>query len=279
MALSKVSIFLFQIFAIMIMIDIAMRYILGPAPNMLSKKNAPKPPKENKYENPLKNVEIDTSLDEEDDFAEPQKKKNKKIKKEKKEKEDETEKEKEKEKEKKKKKKAKDDYDDDEEKQTITIIYDKRQYSKYFENLKNEVMGNFTSIDVLEKEYPLPSNKKFLSKFTFFSQIGINLLVIAGQSLKNKLTIIPSPVFDSIEKNKWFIMMGNILLHQWLGRNLSTTGAFEVYLNDKIIFSKLIKNKLPSERDIHKLIKKLNKKKRKKMKNEDDDDEDDQDDW
>jgi hypothetical protein len=69
------------------MIDIAMRYILGPAPNMLSKKNAPKPPKENKYENPLKNVEIDTSLDEEDDFAEPQKKKNKKIKKEKKEKE------------------------------------------------------------------------------------------------------------------------------------------------------------------------------------------------
>ena len=262
----------------MIMIDIAMRYILGPAPNMLSKKNAPKPPKENKYENPLKNVEIDTSLDEEDDFAEPQKKKNKKIKKEKKEKEEETEKEKEKEKEKKKKKKVKDDYDDDEEKQTITIIYDKRQYSKYFENLKNEVMGNFTSIDVEEKEYPLPSNKKFLSKFTFFSQIGINLLVIAGQSLKNKLTIIPSPVFDSIEKNKWFIMMGNILLHQWLGRNLSTTGAFEVYLNDKIIFSKLAKNKLPSERDIHKLIKKLNKKKGKKKKYEDDD-EDDQDDW
>ena len=139
-------------------------------------------------------------------------------------------------------------------------------------------MGNFTNIDVEEKEYPLPSNKKFLSKFTFFSQMGINLLVFAGQSLRNKLTIIPSPVFDGIEKNKWFIMIGNILLHQWLNKNLSTTGAFEIYLNDKIIFSKLVSNKLPSEKDIRKQIKKLNKKnKKKKKKHEDDDDDDDED--
>ena len=283
MALSKVSIFLFQIFAIMIMIDIAMRYILGPAPSMLTKKQQVKPQKENKYENPLKDVEIDTSLDEDDDFAEPQKQKKKKHKKEIKEKEEETEKEKEKSKEKetkKKKKKIKDDYDeDDEEKQVITIIYDKRQYSKYYENLKNEIMGNFTSIDVLEKEYPLPPNKKFLSKFTFFSQIGVYLLIWSGQSLKNKLTMIPPSVFDSIEKNKYFIMIGNIFLHQWLSRNLSTTGAFEVYLNDKIIFSKLSSNKLPSERDIRKQIKKMNKKYRRKKKKyiDDDDDDDDED--
>ena len=279
MALSKVSTFLFQIFFVMIMVDIAMRYILGPAPSMLTKKQQVKPPKENKYENPLKDVEIDTSLDEDDDFAEPQKQKKKKHKKEIKEKEEEKEKEKEKEK-KKKKKKIKDDYDeDDEEKQVITIIYDKRQYSKYYENLKNEIMGNFTSVDVLEKEYPLPPNKKFLSKFTFFSQIGVYLLIWSGQSLKNKLTMIPPSVFDSIEKNKYFIMIGNIFLHQWLSRNLSTTGAFEVYLNDKIIFSKLSSNKLPSERDIRKQIKKMNKKyKKKKKKHIDDDDDDDDED-
>jgi len=279
MALSKVSTFLFQIFFVMIMVDIAMRYILGPAPSMLTKKQQVKPPKENKYENPLKDVEIDTSLDEDDDFAEPQKQKKKRNKKEVKEKEEETEKEKEKEK-KKKKKKIKDDYDeDDEEKQVITIIYDKRQYSKYYENLKNEIMGNFTSIDVLEKEYPLPPNKKFLSKFTFFSQIGVYLLIWSGQSLKNKLTMIPPSVFDSIEKNKYFIMIGNIFLHQWLSRNLSTTGAFEVYLNDKIIFSKLSSNKLPSERDIRKQIKKMNKKYRRKKKKyiDEDDDDDDED--
>jgi len=280
MALSKVSTFLFQIFFVMIMVDIAMRYILGPTPSMLTKKQPVKPPKENKYENPLKDVEIDTSLDEDDDFAEPQKQKKKKNKKEIKEKEEETEKEKEKEKEKKKKKKKiKDDYDeDDEEKQVITIIYDKRQYSKYYENLKNEIMGNFTSVDVLEKEYPLPPNKKFLSKFTFFSQIGVYLLIWSGQSLKNKLTMIPPSVFDSIEKNKYFIMIGNIFLHQWLSRNLSTTGAFEVYLNDKIIFSKLSSNKLPSERDIRKQIKKMNKKYKKKKKKHIDDDDDDDDD-
>ena len=270
--------FLFQIFFIMLMVDIAMRYFLGPTPNMLTKKNQVKPQKENKFENPLKDVDIDTSLDEDDDFAEPQKQKKKKNKKEMKEKEDETEKDKEKEKKKKKKKVKDDEEEEDEEKQVITIIYDKRQYGKYYENLKNEIMGNFTNFDVEEKEYPLPPNKKFLSKFTFFSQIGVYILIWSGQSLKNKLTMIPPSFFDTIEKNKYFVMIGNIFLHQWLSRNLSTTGAFEVYLNNKIIFSKLSTNKLPSERDIHKLIKKMNKKsKRKKKKYLDDDDDEEED--
>ena len=72
------------------MIDIAIRYYLGPGPNMLSKKQPSKPAKENKYENPLKDVEIDTSLEEDDDnFAEPKKQKKKNKKKDTKEKEEE----------------------------------------------------------------------------------------------------------------------------------------------------------------------------------------------
>ena len=285
MAASKVTNFLFQIFIVMIMIDMAIRYYLGPGPNMLSKKQPSKPAKENKYENPLKDVEIDTSLEEDDDnFAEPKKQKKKNKKKDTKEKEEEKEKEKDKEKKKKKKKvKDEDDDDDDDEdvdKQIITIIYDKRSFGKYYENLKNEIMGNFTNIDVEEKEYPLPSNKRFLSKFTFFSQIGINIFIFMGQKFKDKITMIPPSVFDGIEKNKWFIALGNLFFHQWLNRNLSTTGAFEIYFKDKIIFSKLSSNTLPREKDIHKQIKKLNKKykgkgkKKKHVDYEDDDDED-----
>ena len=284
MAASKVTNFLFQIFIVMIIIDVAIRYYLGPGPNALSKKQPPKPAKENKYENPLKDVEIDTSLDEDDDnFAEPKKQKKKKAKKDTKEKEEEKEKEKEKEN-KKKKKKAKiedDDDDEDEDKQIITIIYDKKSFGKYYETLKKEIMGNFTNIDVEEKEYPLPSNKRFLSKFTFFSQIGINIFIFMGQKFKDRITMIPPSVFDGIEKNKWFIAIGNLFFHQWLNRNLSTTGAFEIYFKDKIIFSKLSSNILPREKDIHKQIKKLNKKykgKSKKRKHANDADDDDDED-
>ena len=182
---------------------------------------------------------------------------------------------------KKKKKKNKDEADDEEEeeKEVLTIIYDKKSFGKYYETLKKEIMGNFTNFDIVDQEYPLPANKKFFSKITFFTQMGVSLLIFSGQKLKDKLTIIPSAVFDGIEKNKWFVMIGNFLLHQWLNKNLSTTGAFEIYYKDRIIFSKLATNKLPKETDIHKEIKRINKRikgknKKKKYEEDYDDDED-----
>ena len=264
------------------MIDIATRYFFGPGPSMLTKKNPEKKEKENKYENPLKDVDIDTSLDEDDDFTDNKKQNKKNKTKEEKENEEEKENDKEKKDKKKKKKKNKEDDDEDEEenKQVLTIIYDKRSFAKYYETLKNEIMGNFTNFDVEEKEYPLPPNKKFFSKITFFTQMGISLLIFSGQKLKEKLTMIPGSIFDAIEKNKWFVVISNFLFHQWLNKNLSTTGAFEIYFKDKLIFSKLSSNKLPKERDIHKEIKKISKKvknKGKKRKYEDDDDDDDED--
>ena len=278
---SSTTNFIFRLFIICIMIDIAMRYFLGPGPSMAPKKKQEVKPKENKYENPLKDADIDTSLDEDDDFAEDKKTKKKNKKKDDKEKEDEKEKEKEKKDKKKKKKKNKDEADDEEEeeKEVLTIIYDKKSFGKYYETLKNEIMGNFTNFDIVDQEYPLPANKKFFSKITFFTQMGVSLLIFSGQKLKDKLTIIPSAVFDGIEKNKWFVMIGNFLLHQWLNKNLSTTGAFEIYYKDRIIFSKLATNKLPKETDIHKEIKRINKRikgknKKKKYEEDDDDDED-----
>ena len=278
---SSTTNFIFRLFVICIMIDIAMRYFLGPGPSMAPKKKQEVKPKENKYENPLKDADIDTSLDEDDDFVEDKKTKNKNKKKDDKEKEDEKEKEKEKKDKKKKKKKNKDEADDEEEeeKEVLTIIYDKKSFGKYYETLKKEIMGNFTNFDIVDQEYPLPANKKFFSKITFFTQMGVSLLIFSGQKLKDKLTIIPSAVFDGIEKNKWFVMIGNFLLHQWLNKNLSTTGAFEIYYKDRIIFSKLATNKLPKETDIHKEIKRINKRikgknKKKKYEEDDDDDED-----
>ena len=279
MASSSVTNFIFRLFIICIMIDIATRYFFGSGPSMLTKKNPEKKEKENKYENPLKDVDIDTSLDEDDDFADNKKPNKKNKTKEEKENEEEKEKEK-KDKKKKKKKNKEDDEDEEENKQVLTIIYDKRSFAKYYETLKNEIMGNFTNFDVEEKEYPLPPTKKFFSKITFFTQMGISLLIFSGQKLKEKLTMIPGSIFDAIEKNKWFVVISNFLFHQWLNKNLSTTGAFEIYFKDKLIFSKLSSNKLPKERDIHKEIKKISKKvknKGKKRKYEDDDDDDDED--
>ena len=287
MASSSITPLLFRILLICIVIDIVTRYYEKPPIKPPSKKDKSQN-KEDKYENPLKDVEIDTSLDEDDDdsFVDTKKKKPKKKLQNETEEENENEKEKEKEKEPKKEKKSKkskksksqDDEDDqpEESRDFLTIMYDKKSFQKYYDKLKLQILGNFTHIDIEEKEYPLSPNKQFFSKFTFFTQMGISIFIFSGQKLKDKLTMIPPFVFDTVEKNKWFVMIGNFFFHQWLNRYLSTTGAFEVYYKDRLIFSKLATNRLPSEADIHKQLRKYvkNKKNKKSRKNDDDDDDD-----
>ena len=292
---------LFRIFMICIALDVASRYFEKPNPSLLAKKAKPQKEEENKYEDkyedPLKDVDIDTSLDEDDDddnFVDkhkkkPKKKSNNETQTEDDDKSEETkeeakgEKKTEKKVKKNKKKKNDDDEEDEEEepKEILTIHYDKKSFQKYYDNLKIQIMGNFTHLDVEDKEYPLPPFKKFFSKFTFFTQIGVSFLIFGGQKYKDKLTMIPPGVFDTLEKNKWVVMIGNFLLHQWLNRYLSSTGAFEVYYKGKLIFSKLASNRLPSELDLHNKLKKLVKKRKSKqktkhIKKEEDDDDDDE---
>jgi selT/selW/selH-like putative selenoprotein len=291
---------LFRIFMICIALDVASRYFEKPNPSLLAKKAKPQKEEENKYEDkyedPLKDVDIDTSLDEDDDddnFVDKHKKKPKKKSTNETQTEDDDKSEETKEeakgekktekkvKKNKKKKNDDEDYEDEEPKEILTIHYDKKSFQKYYDNLKNQIMGNFTYLDVEEKEYPLPPFKKFFSKFTFFTQISISFLIFGGQKYKDKLTMIPPGVFDTLEKNKWVVMIGNFLLHQWLNRYLSSTGAFEVYYKGKLIFSKLASNRLPSELDLHRQLKKLVKKRKSKQKSkhtkkEDDDNDDDE---
>lgn len=250
---------LFRILFICLAFDVARRFFEKPIQRQIKGKQSE--PKKDKYENPLKDKEINTTLDEDDednDFADTKKEKKKKEKKEKKIKKEED-----------------DDEEDEEEKEKLIVSYDKKSYQKYFTTFKNEIMGNFTDVDIEEIEYPLPSNKKLFSKFTFVTQMGVSLLIFQAPKIKGMLPMIPPNVFDMIEKNKWVVMIGNFLLHQWLNKFLSTTGAFEVSFRGKNLYSKLASNKLPRESDIHSKLKKILKKSGKKSKKVDNDDEED----
>ena len=78
MASSTVTNTLFRFFIICLMIDIGMKYFLKPNQQMIKKSEQIK--EKDKYENPLKDVDIDTSLDEDDEFTDKKKPKKKKEK-------------------------------------------------------------------------------------------------------------------------------------------------------------------------------------------------------
>ena len=107
------------------------------------------------------------------------------------------------------------------------------------------------------EEYPLPDNKKFFSKFTYITQIGVSFLLVFIKSLKQGLPFISDNTIKIIDEYKWFIMLGNFLMHFWLNRYLSTTGAFEIIFNNKLLYSKLETHSLPQFLDLKKIVKKL----------------------
>lgn len=137
----------------------------------------------------------------------------------------------------------------------LTIKYDKYLYEKNFIKLKNEIENNFTNIFVDGKEYPVPENKKYFSKFTYITQIGVSLLLFFSKGLKLGLPFLSDNTIKILEDYKWFIILGNFVIHFWLNKFLLTTGAFEIIYKNKIIYSKLENHTLPNQIDLKKIIK------------------------
>ena len=142
-------------------------------------------------------------------------------------------------------------------KKILKINYDKYLYQKNFEKIKKEIENNYTNIFVEGEEYPLPDNKKFFSRFTYITQIGVSFLLVFTKSLKQGLPFISDNTIKTIDEYKWFIMLGNFLFHFWLNKYLSTTGAFEIIFNKELLYSKLETHSLPQHLDIKKIVKKL----------------------
>lgn len=193
---------------------------------------------------------IDTSLDDEEEEIKPKGKVKGKLTD-----NDENDEEEEIEEEKPIKSKKKKTKKKNEKKKTITISFCKTTHQKYFDQFKLEMMGNYTNYEFVGVEHPVSPQKQFFSKFTFFSQIGVSILIFSGGKAKQYLPFIPEAVFDQIEKNKWMVMIGNYFLHSYLKGYLSSSYAFEVSIDGISLWSKLATNTLPKVADIGRILK------------------------
>lgn len=126
---------------------------------------------------------------------------------------------------------------------------------KYFLDLKTYVEHQYPEFqgNIEGGLYPPPSHAVMISTVAGYMWIaGIGLLV-GGSSLFRALGMTEPPFVVWMNSNKvgaFFIlfMMNNI------ANSFLATGAFEVYLNDELIFSKLQSKRFPSVRDLNSLL-------------------------
>ncbi|KAK2376472.1 selT protein [Trifolium repens] len=121
--------------------------------------------------------------------------------------------------------------------------------------LKNMLEIAFPGIEVFLANYPPPLPKRLLSKVVPVVQIGVIGVVVAGEQIFPMLGFVaPPPWYYSLRGNRFGTIATTWLLGNALQSFLQSSGAFEVYFNDDLVFSKLKEGRFPGEIELKDLI-------------------------
>ena len=132
----------------------------------------------------------------------------------------------------------------------LIIKYDKYSHENDFSLFKNLIEKEISEIKIRGEEFPLPLNIKYFINFTYITQIATCLLLFFPKYLKIGFPFLSNNSIEFIEKYNLLLIFGNFFAHFILNKHMSKTGAFEIILNNKHIYSKLETKILP---DVNKL--------------------------
>ncbi|XP_061358452.1 selT-like protein isoform X2 [Gastrolobium bilobum] len=119
---------------------------------------------------------------------------------------------------------------------------------------KNMLESAFPGINVVLANYPPPLPKRILSKVIPVAQTGIIAIIVAGEHIFPRLGMAPPPWYYSLHANKFRSIASTWLLANFLQSFLQSSGAFEVYCNGELVFSKLKENRFPGEIELRELV-------------------------
>ncbi|XAR68806.1 hypothetical protein NMG60_11000177 [Bertholletia excelsa] len=113
----------------------------------------------------------------------------------------------------------------------------------------------FPGINVILANHPPPLPKRLLSKVVPLVQFGVIGIMMAGEQIFPRLGyMVPPPWYYSLRANRFGTISTAWLLGNVLQSMLQSSGAFEVYCNGELVFSKLQLQRFPGEIELKDLI-------------------------
>ncbi|GJM88831.1 hypothetical protein PR202_ga05401 [Eleusine coracana subsp. coracana] len=120
--------------------------------------------------------------------------------------------------------------------------------------MKRMLETSFPGIHVVLQNYPPPFPKRVLAKALPILQVGAIATIMAGDQIFPRLGMIPPPWYYSLRANKFGTMATIWLFGNFAQSFLQSSGAFEVYCNGDLVFSKLTEQRFPSEFELRDII-------------------------
>jgi len=130
------------------------------------------------------------------------------------------------------------------------------QYNGQFNAMKEE-LEMMQIATVTGSNYPLNTMRYVLSWVVSILQWAVIIMMMQGESVFQYFGITPPPLYYRMQEKKWMVLIGAFLLGNQLSSMVTNTGAFEVYCDGQLIFSKLGTNQMPDPRVLAGLIKNM----------------------
>ncbi|ONK77055.1 uncharacterized protein A4U43_C02F2630 [Asparagus officinalis] len=120
--------------------------------------------------------------------------------------------------------------------------------------MKKMLEASFPGIDVILSNYPPSLPKRLLNKIVPVAQFGVIGIIMGGEHIFPRLGMPPPQWYHSLRANRFGSMATTWLLGNFAQSFLQSSGAFEVYCNRELVFSKLKEHRFPSEFELRQLI-------------------------
>ena len=125
----------------------------------------------------------------------------------------------------------------------------------FFNKVKNYLETNYASSDLLVTgdNYPPSQFATMIASVTGLLWMGGLVFLMLGKSILTSLQIEENQYVKLVFDNKMVVFIALFMLNN-VGASFLATGAFEVYLDKKLIFSKLMTNRVPSGPDLFEMM-------------------------
>ena len=120
-------------------------------------------------------------------------------------------------------------------------------YKSTFDSIRRYVMSKNPGVIVTGSEYPAPMLNQYLATFLTYFQFGFVLFIMMGSQIFAYFGMEVPQICRKIEENRFMYGIGAFFIGNMIRNQLITTGAFEIFFDNELVFSKLQSNQIPSE--------------------------------
>lgn len=127
-------------------------------------------------------------------------------------------------------------------------------YRNLFEQYSNVIRSKYPNLEIIGDNYPPPKFKSIIAQVLSVVKLMVIVMIISGQNPFLQLNMQTPRFFEWATQNKFYACLMIFFTCNAIETHLVSTGAFEIYLNNMQIWSKLSSDRVPHEKELLQMI-------------------------